>query len=193
MGLTGSMGMGKSTTAAMFHELGVPVWDADRAVRRLYAKGGEAVGFVAQLAPRAVTDGAVDKERLRHAVATDPSLLPRLEAIVHPLVAAKRAAFVASAREGIVLLDVPLLFENGIDAECDAVAVASASAERQAERLSARGLNPDEIALLLSRQMPDAEKRARADWVIPTETLEGARAAVRHVLDEIRAGRAGEG
>ena len=187
LGLTGSIGMGKSTTAAMFREEGLPVWDADAAVHALYAPGGAAVPPVARLVPDAVVAGAVDRPRLREALERDPSLWPRLEGLVHPLVAEDRRRFLAEARGDITVLDVPLLFERGIEGECDGVAVVSASPETQMRRVLARpGLDPEGAALLLSRQMPDAEKRARARWVIPTETLEEARAAVRQIVGEIR-------
>ncbi len=192
LGLTGSIGMGKSTTAAMFREAGVPVWDADAAVHALYAPGGAAVAKVAGLVPEAVVAGAVDRPRLREALERDPALFPRLEAAVHPLVAEDRRRFQRAARGGdILVLDVPLLYERGIDRDCDGVAVVSASAETQMKRLLARpGLDRAGAEMLLGRQMPDAEKRARARWIIPSETLEEARAAVRQVLGDIRAGAA---
>ena len=188
LGLTGSIGMGKSTTAAMFREEGVPVWDADAVVHALYEPGGAAVPGVGRLVPGAVPGGAVDRVRLREALERDPSLFPALEAVVHPLVAEDRARFLARAGGRIVVLDVPLLFERGIDRECDGVAVASAPAGTQMRRLLQRpGMDRGAAELLLSRQMPDAEKRARARWVVPTETLEEAHAAVRQILREIRA------
>ncbi len=190
LGLTGSIAMGKSTAAAMFRDEGVPVWDADAAVHALYASGGAAVREVARLSPEVVVGGAVDRPRLRLALERDPSLFPRLEAVVHPLVAEDRRRFQQAARDReAVVLDVPLLYERGIDRECDGVAVVSASAETQMRRLLARpGLDLAGAQMLLARQMPDAEKRARARWVIPTETLEEARAAVRQVVSDIRAG-----
>jgi dephospho-CoA kinase len=191
LGLTGSIGMGKSTTAAMFRDEGVPVWDADAAVHALYAPGGAAVPGVARLVPEAVRDGAVDRAVLREALERDPSLFPRLEAVVHPLVAEDRDRFLQAAQGDIVVLDVPLLYERGIDHECDGVAVVSASAETQMRRLLARpGMDEVAAAMLLARQMPDAEKRRRARWIVATETLEQARAAVRQILSEIRADRA---
>ncbi len=193
LGLTGSIGMGKSTTAAMFRDEGVPVWDADAAVHRLYAPGGAAVPGVAALVPGAARDGAVDRGRLREALEADPSLFARLEAVVHPLVAEDRARFLRGADADVVVLDVPLLFERGIEGECDGVAVVSASAETQMARVLARpGMDRAAAEMLLARQMPDGHKRARATWVIPTETLDGARAAVREVLSAMRArGEAG--
>ena len=189
LGLTGSIGMGKSTTAGMFREEGLPVWDADAAVHALYAPGGAAVSGVGDLVPGAVVAGAVNRGRLREALERDPSLFPRLEAVVHPLVAEDRARFLREARGEIVVLDVPLLYERGIDRECDGVAVVSAPPETQMRRLLARpGMDREAVAMLLSRQMPDAEKRARARWIVPTETLEEARAAVRQIIFDIRAG-----
>ncbi len=189
LGLTGSIGMGKSTTAAMFRDEGLPVWDADAAVHALYARGGAAVPGVARLVPSAVVGEAVDRARLREALEKDPSLFPHLEAIVHPLVAEDRSRFhhAIQGQSDIVVLDVPLLFERGIEAECDGVAVVSARPETQMARLLARpGLDREGVALLLSRQMPDAEKRARARWIVPSETLEGARRAVRQIIRDIR-------
>lgn len=187
LGLTGSIGMGKSTTAAMFRDEGVPVWDADATVHRLYAPGGAAVPRVAALVPGVVRGSAVDRAALREALEADPSLFPRLEAVVHPLVAEDRARFLAGAEGDVVVLDVPLLFERGIEGECDGVAVASAPPEVQMARILARpGMDRARAAMLLARQVPDGHKRARADWVIPTDTLDGTRAAVRVILREIR-------
>ncbi|WP_210528475.1 dephospho-CoA kinase [Rubellimicrobium arenae] len=191
LGLTGSIGMGKSTTARMFRDQGLAVWDADASVHALYEPGGAAVPGIAALVPAAVTGGSVSRPILREALEADPTLFPRLEAIVHPLVAQYRRTFLARAPGDIVVLDVPLLLERGIDTECDGVVVVSASPETQMARLLARpGLDRAAAELLLSRQMPDADKRARARWIVPTETLEGARAAVRQIIKEIRGGLA---
>jgi dephospho-CoA kinase len=187
--LTGSIGMGKSTTAAMFAEEGVPVWDADAAVARLYAPGGAGGPAVARLHPEAVRpDGAVDREALRARVTADPAALRALEAAIHPLVAADRDAFLASAGAPVVLLDVPLLFETGGEALADTVVVASAPEETQRARVLAReGMTPERLDAILARQAPDAEKRARADHVVETLTMEGARAAVRRILEGLHA------
>jgi len=188
LGLTGSIGMGKSTTARMFAAAGVPVWDADAAVHRLYQPGQSAALAVARLFPAAMApDGSVDRPALRALIQTDPSVLDRVNAVVHPLVAADRAAFLdRHADSDILLLDVPLLFEIGLDRACDAVAVVSVPAEIQRHRVLDRGMSPAEFKTILSRQLPDAEKRARADFVIPTTSLEAAEQAVKDVLATIR-------
>ena len=182
LGLTGSIGMGKSTTAGFFAEAGVPVWDADAAVHRLYGPGGTGTGAVARLVPAAVRDGAVDRAALRAAVAADPALLRRLEAVVHPLVAADRADFVARhAGAALLLLDIPLLYETGAEAGLDGVLVVTAPAEVQRERVLARpGMDAAALAAILARQLPDAGKRARADFII--DTSRGPEAARTEVL-----------
>lgn len=187
LGLTGSIGMGKSTTAQMFAEEGLPVWDADATVHHLYKPGEPAALAIAELFPQAMDpDGRVNRPRLRALINDDPSVLDRLNAAVHPLVAADRARFLAQAKAPIVLLDVPLLYEIGLDQACDAVAVVSAPPEVQRERVLMRGMSEAEFQLILSRQLPDAEKRRRADYIIPTTGLEGARQAVKDVLADIR-------
>jgi len=189
LGLTGSIGMGKSTTAAMFAEAGVPVWDADAAVHRLYAPGGAAVPAIAALHPAAIRDGAVDRAALKDWIAQDAGALGQIERVVHPLVAADREAFLDAAQgKPLVLLDIPLLFETGADAQMDATLVVSAPAEVQRARVLARpGMTQAQLDLILSRQMPDAEKRARATWVIETTGLESTRAAVQDLTRTIRA------
>ena len=187
IGLTGSIGMGKSTTAVMFAEEGVPVWDADASVHRLYAKGGAAVDPVAALIPEAIEDGAVSRARLRAALGNHPGLLDRLQDIVHPLVAEDRRGFLNDHQGQIVLLDMPLLFETGAESYCDTIVVVTAPAEVQRARVLDRGsMSAEEFEAILARQMPDAEKRARADVVIETLTLEQTRAAVRHLLQQLR-------
>ncbi|MDP3339167.1 dephospho-CoA kinase [Frigidibacter sp.] len=189
LGLTGSIGMGKSTTAAMFAEAGVPVWDADAAVHRLYAPGGAAVPAIAELHPEAVKDGAVDRAALKDWIAKDPTALGQIERAVHPLVAANREAFLTDAADKpLVLLDIPLLFETGAEAQMDATLVVSAPPEVQRARVLARpGMTEAQLDLILSRQMPDAKKRARATWVIETNGLEATRAAVQDLIETIRA------
>jgi len=186
LGLTGSIGMGKSTTARLFAEEGCPVWDADAAVHRLYAQGGAAVAPIGAAFPDAITDGAVDRVRLRGIIAQDPGALARIEEIVHPLVAQDRAAFVAARDAAVVVLDIPLLFETGGAGGMDAVAVVSAPPETQRARVLARGtMTEADFDAILARQVPDAEKRARADYVIITDTIEDARAQVRAILDDL--------
>jgi dephospho-CoA kinase len=187
LGLTGSIGMGKSTTARMFADEGIPVWDADATVHRLYQPGQPAALAIGSAFPQAMTpDGAVNRATLRAMINDNPTVLDRLNAIVHPLVGQDRADFLAAQNAPVVLLDVPLLFETGLNAACDAVAVVSAPEAVQRERVLARGTTVEELQILLSRQMPDAEKRARAHYLIPTTSLEAARQAVKDVLATIR-------
>lgn len=182
--------MGKSTTAQMFSEAGVPVWDADAAVRALYAPDGAAVAAIAGLCPDAVRGGAVDRAALKAWLRLDDRHLAQLEEVVHPLVAADRAAFIAaSARAGsdIVVLDVPLLFEAGGEGVCDAVVVVTAPSEVQRARVLARpGMTDELFHSLLARQMPDADKRARADHVIETCDMTSTRDAVQTLLTDLR-------
>lgn len=187
LGLTGSIGMGKTTTAQMFRDLGHPVWDADESVHRLYAAGGAGVSAVASAFPTALSGGAIDRAMLKQALATDPAALGRLEAIVHPLVAADRAEFIRRHQDRpLVVLDIPLLFETGNAVEVNGVAVVSTDAETQRARVMVRpGMTEETFAMILSRQMPDADKRAAADWVIPTDSIEGARAAVTSIAADI--------
>ena len=187
LGLTGSIGMGKSTTTAMFADLGAVVWNADDAVHRLYARGGEAVGPVGEAFPGVIVDGAVDRTRLAEALGKADTAFHRLEAIVHPLVAQGRAADLEAARTAgvkLAVLDIPLLFETGGDKAVDAVVVVTADPAIQAERVLARpGMTRERFDAILARQMPDAEKRARADFVIDTgRGLEAARAEVEAIV-----------
>ena len=187
LGLTGSIGMGKSTTAAMFTAEGLPVWDADAAVARLYGPGGAALAPVTALCPRAVTPDGIDRTALKNWIATDPTALQRLEQAVHPLVAADRAAFIARQSTDIVVLDIPLLFETGADTAMDATLVVTAPPEVQRARVLARpGMTEVQFQTLLARQMPDAGKRKRATHVIQTTTLEAARLAVQDLIGKIR-------
>jgi dephospho-CoA kinase len=189
LGLTGSIGMGKSTTAQMFADEGLPVWDADATVHRLYQPGQPAADAVKTLFPSAMDpDGSVNRAALRALIQADKTVLDRLNDAVHPLVAADRAAFLAANRTAeIVLLDVPLLFEIGLDQACDAVAVVSVPADIQRQRVLDRGaMTEAEFQTILARQLPDAEKRKRADYVIPTTSLAEARQAVKDTLASIR-------
>lgn len=195
LGLTGSIGMGKSTTAAMFAQRGVPVWDADAAVHTLYGPGGAAVAPLSRAFPEALDGDAISRERLKAAIAAEPTALARIEAIVHPLVAAHRAGFIAGAGQSgarLVLLDIPLLFETGAEATLDGTITVSAPPEVQRARVLARpGMTEAHFAMILGRQMPDAAKRARSTWVIETTTPEAAEAAVDRILSDIAAGALG--
>jgi dephospho-CoA kinase len=192
LGLTGSIGMGKSTTAGLFAAEGLPVYDADAAVHALYAPGGAAVGPLGAAFPGVVVAGAVDRARLSEAVVGRPEAMARLEAIVHPLVRQAQIDFLAKAEAAgapIVVLDIPLLFETGGDRFVDAVVVVSAPLELQRARVLDRpGMSPEKFEAILAKQTPDAEKRRRADYVIDTgQGLEAAREQVRSVLAAARA------
>ncbi len=192
LGLTGSIGMGKSTTAAMFAQAGALVWNADDAVHSLYAKGGAAVGPVGAAFPGVVADGAIDRTRLAKALGDDGAAFRRLEAIVHPLVLKGRLEDLAAAEARgakLAVLDIPLLFETGGEAAVDAVVVVTAPAAVQAARVLARsGMTPERFEAILARQMPDAEKRRRADFVIDTGVgLEAARVRVDEIVGMVLA------
>ncbi|MFS0772868.1 dephospho-CoA kinase [Sphingomonas sp. 1P08PE] len=185
LGLTGSIGMGKSTVAAMFADEGVPVFDADAAVHRLQGPGGPVVPAIEAAFPGTTGPAGVDRARLGAAVLGDDAAMKRLEAIVHPAVAAERAAFLAAhADSPLVLLDIPLLFETGGDARVDRVAVVSADpAVQRARVLDRPGMTAAKFDAIIARQLPDAAKRDRADVVIPTDVpLDETRAAVRAVI-----------
>ncbi|MBB4618294.1 dephospho-CoA kinase [Sphingomonas abaci] len=185
LGLTGSIGMGKSTVAAMFAEQGVPVFDADAAVHRLQGPGGRLLAAIESAFPGTTGSLGVDRPALSAAVMGDPAAFARLEAIVHPAVAEERAAFLADHVDApLVVFDVPLLFETGGDARVDRVVVVSAPEDIQRRRVLARpGMTEARLAAILARQWPDAEKRARADFVIPTGGgLDETRDHVRRVI-----------
>ena len=187
IGLTGSIGMGKSTTAAMFAEAGIPTWDADAAVHRIYAPGGAAVEPIRAICPEAIVDGGVDRDRLKDWMMREPTALKQMEKVVHPLVADDRAHFLEKTDSPIVLLDMPLLFEIGAADQVDLVVVVSAPPEMQRERVLARGtMSEEQFKAILAKQMPDVMKRANADVVIPTETLDGARNAVAQVIAHVK-------
>lgn len=191
-GLTGSIAMGKSETAKMFAARGIPVFDSDAAVHALYEPGGAAVEPLQGLVPDAIIDGSVDRRRLATLVQADPSLLAKVEAVVHPLVKAGQAAFLADAegQSDIALLDIPLLFETGREKDVDVIIVVSARADLQRARAMARpGMTAEKFDFILSRQVADAEKRARADYVIDTSTgLDDTAREVDQVIAAIRAG-----
>jgi dephospho-CoA kinase len=187
LGLTGSIGMGKSTTARMFADEGCAVWDADAAVHRLYSQGGGAVAPIASAFPGTVRDGEVSRPALKRLIADDPDALRAIEKIVHPLVAADRAAFARKSTADILVFDIPLLFETGGDKTMDAVACVSVPGDTQKKRVLERGtMSEQQFEMIRSNQMPDAEKRARADYVIVTDTPDHARAQVRDILHRIR-------
>jgi dephospho-CoA kinase len=186
--LTGSLGMGKSTAAKFFAEAGVPVHDSDAVVHALYE--GEAVAAIEAAFPGTTSGGKIDRNKLAAKVIDDKAALKRLEAIVHPLVAKAREKFLADAQARgvpVVVLDIPLLFEIGGSSSCDAVVVVSAPAEIQRARAFARpGMTEDKFAALLAKQVPDAEKRARADFIVDSsQGLDHARAQVHDILKAI--------
>jgi len=189
LGLTGSIGMGKSTTADMFREAGVPVWDADATVAKLYAKGGAAVAPLSALNMGLIQNDAVDRVALKNWVKTDPNALNRLESLIHPLVAADRAKFIDDhAEQSLIVCDIPLLYETGADQWLDAVLVVTTAAETQKARVMARaGMDPQLFDQILARQMPSSEKIARADYVIETNSFEGARKAVHDLINDLTA------
>ena len=192
LGLTGSIGMGKSTTTAMFADAGAYVWNADDAVHELYAQGGAAVGPVGEAFPGVVVDGAVDRARLAEALGDDGEAFRRLEALVHPLVMKGRLEALAAAEARgvrLAVLDIPLLFETGGDAAVDAVVVVTAPAAVQAARVLARpGMTRERFEAILARQLPDTEKRRRADFVIDTSVgLEAARVRVDEIVGMVLA------
>jgi dephospho-CoA kinase len=191
IGLTGSIGMGKSTVAQMFAKEGAPAFDSDDAVHALYAKGGAAVAPVEAAFPGVSQYGAIDRDALSARVVGSPEAIERLEAIVHPLVRQAQANFLEAQRAAgmdVVVLDIPLLFESSAPKPVDKIVVVSAPPDVQKARVMSRpGMTEEKYAYLLSRQVPDAEKRARADFVVDTSgDLDGTRAQVRAVLDALR-------
>lgn len=195
LGLTGSIGMGKSTAASALRRLGVPVYDADGTIHRLIRRGGVAVPMVAAAFPGVVADGVVDRRRLGDLVFADRAALKRLEAILHPLARRAQLGFLSAAarrRAKLVVLDIPLLFETLGDRRCDAVALLSAPPAIQEARVMARpGMTREKLAGIRKRQMPDAEKRRRADFVVPTGLTK--RDALRRLGAIVRAMRARHG
>lgn len=190
LGLTGSIGMGKSTVAAMFADEAVPVFDADATVHRLQGPGGRVVAAIEAAFPGTTSDRGVDRAKLSAAVLGDDDAMRRLEGIVHPAVAEERAAFLAANADApFVVFDIPLLFETGGDAHVDRIAVVSAAPEVQRARTLTRpGMTPVKFEAILARQMPDAEKRTRADIVIATDVaIDQTREAVRRVIACMRA------
>lgn len=188
LGLTGSIGMGKSATAAMFAEAGIPVYDADAAVHSIYAEGGLAVEPLGERFPGVVVDGAVSRQRLRDIVMEDPDAMKDLESIVHPLVGETQARFRRDAIETgarLAVLDIPLLYETGGDQRCDYVAVVTAPPDIQRARVMARNeMSEADFERIVAKQVPDAEKRARADFIISSAFgFDFARTHVRAIVD----------
>lgn len=188
LGLTGSIGMGKSTTARLFAEAGVPVYDADAAVHQLYE--GEAAPAIEAAFPGTTANGKVDRAKLSARVVHDPAAIKQLEQIVHPMLGASRQKFFAdaeAAKAPVVVLDIPLLFETGGEKRVDAVVVVSTSPEIQRERVLARGtMDEAKLDAIIAKQTPDAEKRRRADFVVDTSHgLEPVRAQITHILAEV--------
>ena len=187
LGLTGSIGMGKSTTAKMFADEGCEVWDADAAVHRLYDVGGAAVPAIANAFPDAIVQGAVSRSELKKIIAQDPTALKKIEMIVHPLVAEDRVQFLEQTQSDIVVLDIPLLFETGGDAQMDAVVCVFVSDDIQRSRVLERGtMTLAQFEGIKAKQMPAIEKIALADYVIETDTLDHAREQVQTVVKDIR-------
>jgi dephospho-CoA kinase len=187
LGLTGSIGMGKSTTASLFAEAGVPVYDADAAVHRLYE--GEAVNAIEAAFPGTTADGKVDRNKLSARVVPDPAAMKRLEAIVHPMLGASRQRFFQEAEQSgaaVAVVDIPLLFETGGEQRVDAVVVVTTTPEVQRERILARpDMTEEKLDAILARQMPDPEKRKRAHFVVDTSHgLDPVRARIRDILAE---------
>jgi len=188
LGLTGSIGMGKSTTAKLFAEAGVPVYDADAAVHQLYE--GEAAPAIEAAFPGTTANGKVDRAKLSAQVVHDPAAIKRLEGIVHPMLGASRQKFFADAEATgapVVVLDIPLLFETGGEKRVDAVVVVTTSSELQRERVLARGtMDETKLVAIIAKQMPDAEKRKRADFLVNTSHgLDPVRAEIKHILAEV--------
>lgn len=186
LGITGSIGMGKSTTAQMFRDEGIPVWDADAAVHELYAKGGAAVAPIRAALPEAIVDDQVSRDRLKEMIAEDLSVMGKLEEIVHPLVAQNRTEFLENNTGPLIVLDIPLLFETSAQDWLSSILVVTVPVEEQKKRVMARpGMTSDQFERIIARQMPDVEKRARADHVIETLSLDATRAAVRKLIAEL--------
>jgi dephospho-CoA kinase len=189
LGLTGSIGMGKSTTAGLFADEGVPVIDADRIVHDLYQ--ADAVPLIAEIFPETISEGKVDRTKLSALLAAKPEAFPKLEAVIHPLVRRKQEERLETARlagHDIVVFDIPLLYETGGETRMNGVAVVSCDPELQKQRVLERpGMTADKFAMILARQLPDAEKRRRADFVIDTgHGLDHARAQVRDIISCLR-------
>ena len=187
LGLTGSIGMGKSTTAQMFAELGIPVWDADAAVHNLYSTGGAAVPAIQELYPQAIEDEEVSRPALKGLILSDENVLGELERIVHPLVAADRQNFIGTSDSDIVLLDIPLLFETNGDKDMDAIACVDIDPETQRERVLKRNtMTEEQFEQILNKQLPNDIKCSQSDFVIKTDNLDHAKEQIAHIIGLIR-------
>ncbi len=191
LGLTGSIAMGKSTTAALFAQEGIPVWDADDVVRKLYGRGGNGVSAIGALVPDVVIEGAVNRDKLKNALSGNPSLLQKVEAAIHPMVSQDRIDFIKENVKldvEMIVFDIPLLYETGAEKGLDGVVVVTCPPEVQRQRLSARtGMGAETLAIIVARQMPDAQKRRRADFIIDTSRgIADARDQVQAVIQQIR-------
>ena len=187
LGLTGSMGMGKSSTAQLFADRGCKIWDADSTVHRAYSKNGVAVAGITKIAPSAISHAAVDRAKLRALISQDANLLPKLDAIIHPLVKADRESFIAKNLKSILVFDIPLLFELNSAADFDAVACVLSNYEVQKSRVLARPeMTEDHFQLIRSKQWPAEDKAARADYIIDTNSYETAAQAVDAILEDIK-------
>ena len=187
LGLTGSIGMGKSTTAQMFAELGIPVWDADAAVHKLYSTGGAAVPRIQELYPEAIEDGEVSRPALKRLIQSNENVLSEIERIVHPLVAADRQNFIETPDSDIVLLDIPLLFETNGDKYMDAIACVDIDPETQRERVLQRNtMTEEQFEQILNKQLPNDVKCSQSDFVIQTDNLDHAKEQVAHIIELIR-------
>lgn len=187
LGLTGSIGMGKSTTAQMFADLGIPVWDADATVHKLYSAGGAAVPAIYELYPEAIEHGAVSRPVLKTLIQSNKKVLGDLERIVHPLVADDRQNFLETSEPDIVLLDIPLLFETNGDKHMDAIACVDIDPETQRERVLQRSIMTEEqFEQILNKQLPNDVKCSQSDFVIRTDNLDHAREQVAHIIELIR-------
>ena len=187
LGLTGSIGMGKSTTAALFAARGCLIWDADLAVHRAYNEGGDGVAEIRKIAITAVDSNSVNRDKLRTLILEDPTLLAKIEAIIHPIVQKDRQAFIASNPGSILVFDIPLLFELNSEFDFDAVACVLSTFEMQKTRVMARpGMTRTHLEMIISKQLPAADKAARANYIINTATKDIARAAVDSIIKDIK-------
>lgn len=189
LGLTGSIASGKSTAASYFRSAGVPVWDADTAVARIYARNRDAVSRVSEICPGAAREGAIDRDVLRRCIQTTPSLLGKIEAIVHPLVRADRVAFIEKAAESgsrLVVCEIPLLFETGAETSCDGVLAMVTTPEEMRRRVLARpGMSEETLNMLLGRQISDEKRLSRADFVIESGSFSSVKREVGALIDRI--------